>query len=395
VSEIKQELDNIRAAWSWAVTHGPAEIFQGACEALGLFFQYTGGYLEGLRLFTQATEILQTQEQIEATQQSLLRTLIYTSLFNLRFGRLEAVEQSVEQFQAIYEQQNLPFLRGLLSDPATHLSFVALIRGDYETAVHLAEQARQTAADQRHLVNHQYAFHLLSESHIGLGNYEMARQFAQKAYALAQKTGDSWMLSYLLNSMGQLAVALDDQATAKAHFQTSYELRQAHGDPAGMALTLSNLGNLALKEGEYAEAERHFAQSRTLYQEINDNGGLAAANRGLGIVACAQDNFELAQEYFRQAVQLSVAINYRPLIMALAVNIAELLWALGQRERPLRLLAFTAQHPASDHETRHTAVQQLAAWETAVSAQLFANASQQAQNDDLQSLIEMLQFELA
>jgi tetratricopeptide (TPR) repeat protein len=162
-----------------------------------------------------------------------------------------------------------------------------------------------------------------------------------------------------------------------------------------MALTLSNLGNLALKEGEYAEAERHFAQSRTLYQEINDNGGLAAANRGLGIVACAQDNFELAQEYFRQAVQLSVAINYRPLIMALAVNIAELLWALGQRERPLRLLAFTAQHPASDHETRHTAAQQLAAWETAVPPQLFANASQQAQNDDLQSLIEMLQFELA
>lgn len=395
VAEIKQELDNIRTAWSWAVVHVPPEIFQGACEGLGLFYQHTGGYLEGLRLFTEATEILQGQTQSEANQRSLLRTLIYSSLFNLRFGRLEAVEQAVAQFQAIYERLRIPFLPSLLSDPATHLSFVALIRGDYETAVGYAEQARQTATAQRHLVNDQYACHLLSEAYIGLGDYETARQFAQKAYALTQKSGDSWMRAYLLNSMGQLAVALDDRDTAKAHFQTSYELRQAQGDPAGMALTLNNLGHLALKEGDWAEAERHFTHSHTLYQEVNDNGGLAAANRGLGMVACTQGHYEAARQHYRQALQLSVAINYRPLLMALLVNVAELLWTLGQRERPLRLLNFAAQHPASDHETRHTAAQQLAAWETAVSAQIFADVSQHAQTDDLAGIIDMLHFELA
>ena len=45
--------------------------------------------------------------------------------------------------QAIYRRLNIPPLPGYLTDPNAPLSFVALTRGDYATAVQFAEQVRE------------------------------------------------------------------------------------------------------------------------------------------------------------------------------------------------------------------------------------------------------------
>ena len=162
----------------------------------------------------------------------------------------------------------------------------------------------------------------------------------------------------------------------KTHFQSSYEIRQVFDDPEGMALALINLGNLALKEQSFAEAEEHYQRSRTIYQDINDKGGLAAANWGLGMVSCEQGDYSLTQGYFRQALQLAVEIDYRPVLFGLLVNIAELLWKMGQRERPLTLLAFTAHDPTTDHETQNKAKTLLTdEYQKLVSPQLFSAAT--------------------
>jgi len=62
-----------------------------------------------------------------------------------------------------------------------------------------------------------------------------------------------------------------------------------------------------------------------------------------------------AQDYYRVALQLAVAIEYRPVLVGLLVNIAELLWKMGQQDRPLTLLAFTIHNIKTDHETRKKA----------------------------------------
>ena len=257
--------------------------------------------------------------------------------------------------QAIYRRLNIPPLPGYLTDPNAPLSFVALTRGDYATAIQFAEQVRDVAEVQQHPINRQFANHLLSEAHVGLGAYETAQQFAQQAYAQSLMTGDRWFRAYILNNMGQIAVALGDHRMGKSHFQSSYEIRHDFADPEGMALALINLGNLAFKEQALAEAAAQFQRSRTIYQDINDKGGLAAANWGLGMVACEQGDYLRTQGYFREALQLAVAIDYRPVLFGLLVNIAELLWKMGQQERPLTLLAFTIHNPTTDHETQKKA----------------------------------------
>ena len=393
--EIRQELDNIRVAWLWAVAHVDADALQKGSQPLGLYYQLLGGYLEGLTLFSQATKVLQAQPQSEATDLALLGTLMYQAWYHLRFGRQEGTEACMVQSQAIYRRLNIPPLPGHLTDPNAPLSFVALARGDYATAVQYAEQVRQVGEAQKHPINRQFAYHLLAEANLGLGEYETAQKFAQQAYAQALMSGDRWFMAYILNNLGQIAVALGDNRMGKTHFQSSYEIRQAFDDPEGMALALINLGNLALKEQSFAEAKERYQRSRTIYQDINDKGGLAAANRGSGIVSFEQGDYLLSQDYFRQALQIAVEIDYRPVLFGLLVNIAELLWKMGQRERPLTLLAFTVHHPATDHETQNIAKTWLTnEYQKMVSPQLFAAATAKGEASELDHLAADLLHQL-
>jgi DNA-binding NarL/FixJ family response regulator len=224
----------------------------------------------------------------------------------------------------------------------------------------------------------------LSEAHVGLGAYETAQKFAQQAYAQSLMTGDRWFRAYILNNMGQIAVALGDNRMGKSHFKSSYEIRHDFADPEGMALALVNLGNISFKEHALAEAKEAFQRSRAIYEDIIDKGGLAAANWGLGMVACEQGDFTRAQGYFGEALQMAMDIDYRPVLFGLLVSIAKLLWNMGQRERPLTLLAYTIHNPKTDHETRQKAQTWLkTVYQNQVSPDLLAAATAQGQAIDL------------
>jgi len=393
--EIKEELDNIRLAWLWAIAHIDADALQKGSQSLGLYYQYQGRYLEGLTLFSQVVNVLQGQIWSEATDLALLRTLMYKGWYHLRFGHLEATEACMGQSLTIYRRLNIPPLPGYLSDPNAPLGFVALTRGDYVMAVQYAEKVRQVAEAEQHIINREMSYHLLAEANLGLGAYETAQKFAQQAYAQAIMSGDRWFMAYILNNMGQIAVALGDYKMGKTHFQSSYEIREQFADPE-MALSLINLGNLALKEQDFVQAEELYQRSHTIYQDINDKGGLAAAKQGLGIISCEQGDYVLAQDYFGQALRLAIEIDYRPVSFGLLLNIAQLLWQIGQRERPITLLAFTAHHPATDHETRTKAKTRLTlVYRKMVTEPLFETAVDQGEASDLEILTADLFHQLS
>jgi len=69
---------------------------------------------------------------------------------------------------------------------------------------------------------------------------------------------------------------------------------------------------------------------------------------------------------------------------------------MGQRERPLTLLAFTAHHPATDHETQTKANTRLTNdYQKMVSPQLFAAATAKGKASDLDTLTADLLYQLS
>lgn len=388
-AEIEAELENIRAAWQWAVVQAKLREISRSAHVLLMFYQLKSRYREGLDAFTQALTSLQQQPSTEAREKVRAVLLLDQGWLYIRLGQLPEAKAVLEQSRALYAHLNLSPPPGHSSDPLIALGVIATIFGDYAEAAQLAEAARQANEKQNHRGNLAVAWLLLTRVSLAYGDYGQAQQYAQQAWALYEQTGARWMMAYSLNDLGMIAAVEGDFIAAKVHFQASYAIRESFNDLEGMALALNHLGKLAARQEAYVEAREHHQHSLTIYREINDRGGLAASLDGLGTVACALGDYPAARQYFHQALDIAAAIHFVPLVLSILTGIGELLLSTRQTERGAAVLAFVDQHPASNYETKTKAQALLARYNLAPIAPIESGSSA-----DLTQLIEAVQKDL-
>jgi predicted ATPase/DNA-binding CsgD family transcriptional regulator len=383
---IVPEMENIRAAWQWAVQQRQLAALDRAIEPLAMFCHLKSRYREAASLLEAA---LAAVSPAEAQQPVMVRLLSEMGWMAIRLGQFDRAAQVLNESQAIHRQFNLQPLPGQATDPRVGLSTLASIRGDYEQAEQLAEQARQTAASQNHLSNLQTAYYQLASVAYAQGRYEQAQTYAQAACDVCQQTEDRWFMAYCLSEMGQAARALGDYPAAQRHFEDSFALREQFSDLEGMALALNNLGDVALRRQQAAEAHDLFARSVALYRQINDKGGLATAVYGLAKTAVAQADYESAQQQFRQALTIANEIQYTTLLLAILAAIGHFLWQTGRVEAAISLLRLVQDHPAASQETKTAVQQQLRHMRSAVSPALI-----NVTPPDLKTAVTLAQTEL-
>lgn len=359
--EIEQELENIRAAWQWAIELAKVDEIQKSDEILDLFFQFRGRYLEAATTFEKAVQSLDSQEPTVEIKQTLVSLLAILGWYYIRLGRLAEAEATASRCQDLYRELDIPPVPKYTSDPRLISAIIALIRGDYDTAATLAEEVRQSSQAHPNAGNHQTACYLLARAALLRGQYEVAQHYIQQAYATVQAAGDGWFRAYCLIEMGNIASALKNHAAAREHYQAAYTLRQEFDDPEGMAVALNHLGDAALQQKDFSGAQQLFEQSRTIYREIGDRGGLATALNGLGRSAGALGDGQAARRQFQQALQIATEMEYMPLLLAILAGITDLLDQTGPADLRLDLLRLIAHHPAGSPEYRAQARQSLPA----------------------------------
>jgi ATP/maltotriose-dependent transcriptional regulator MalT len=388
MAEIAAELENIRAAWQWAVELADLAAIEKSREALALFFQFQGRYLEATRALEKAIACVRREEPTAPNELLLAKLLIGLGWIYIRLGRLVEAEAALLEAQGLYRGPDL--LPGYASDPRLPLGVLASIRGDYAEVARLGEEVRQVSKTHPHRWNRGFAYYLLARAALLQGQYEAAQQYAQQAYTITQETQDRWFMAYCLNELGNVACALDDYAAAKIHYQSSYALREEFSDPEGMAVALNRLAGIALLQAAYAEAGQLYQRSLAFYRQINDRGGLATSLNGLACVAVAQGDYPVAQHQFQQALQIAAEIQFIPLILSVLVGVAELLLRAGRVEHGLELLTLAGSHPAGDYQIKATVQHLLKRYEVDDLAE-----SESGPGGDLQNVIEVIQNELA
>ncbi len=385
--EIEAELENINAAWQFAVEQATVAMIKKAAYALGNFYQFQSRYSEGLQAFEQASAQILRQPESEQANLALIDIWMVCSWFYLRFGRPDKIEAVMKQSREIHDRLNLNPQPGYLTDPEIMLAFAELIRGNYGTATSHAEQARLVNEQLNHRENLKFAYYLLSQLAMAQGDIETARRYAQKAFAIVQTSEDRWFMAYVLNTLADIAFMESNYSVAQRHYETSYEIRHAFNDAEGMAVALNHLSEIALRRKDYQQAQNYYKTSLQLYQEINDIGGLAATCYGLGHTAVMQNDYDAARNYYTQALRLAADIRYVPLIMTLMVGIGELLCRVGQVEKAIPLFAFVQHHSAADQETKDWAAQLLDSFKLQVTAKQITSLLQQGQAGKIESLI--------
>lgn len=346
------ELDNIRAAWQWAVEQGEVAYLQRAAMPFFAFCQGQSRYQEGVAALTAAYDALSKMPDSNEKSHTLADLLTGRGWLELRLGQVEEAGWALEQARQIYAAAQIVPAPVMGADPLAALPLVALIRGEYETALTLAEGAWRAASDRNDPANLALSGYSLTSTAIAQGRYEEAFASARKTLSLTKMVGNRWFMAYIYNHLGEITEMMGDLAAARSYYEASHTLRVEFDDPEGIAVALNHLGEIALQEGDYEGSQEFYRQSVHLYEGIGDRGGLIRALRGLGLAAHRLGQTERAQQQLRRALQLAVESQIMPFVLLALISIGAVLLDSGASEWGMAALTFVDNHPASDQIMR-------------------------------------------
>jgi predicted ATPase/DNA-binding CsgD family transcriptional regulator len=385
--EIEADIDNIRAAWSWAVEHSRIEVIDQSQYGLFRFYAIQSRSLEGIGAFENAVHTLDSGDP--RREISLANVLSVLGYMYLLLGAFERGKSALERSWLLYSQHGVLPEPGRGFDPRIALGY-AYIYGDNN--INLAEQIAHDFFRDYTLRGDQFnlglAGLLLAQLARALGKYEEARQYAKQGYACTLITGDVFTRSHLLRERGTNSQLLGDTADAKQHLWASYAIQNDFGDLRGMAEALNNLGQLSLLEGNNAEARRCYEQARTICHDLGNTNGLVYSLEGIGNSARAMGHYGEARRYLREALQLS-SKHWPSHTPSILVGIGELLLQTGQQVRGVELLTLALYHPISEQDTKDRAQHLLSQYQVTVEAE-----NQTAANVDLNTVATALLAEL-
>ncbi len=358
--EIGVEIDNIRAAWHWAVAEIKIDYILKSLYPLYQYFRFASRYLEAHDTFREAAARLAEQPR-EIAGVARAELLCFQGWTCTRSGDIETAAAVFRQSYDLYEMLGRAPRPGLATDPIHGFGTIALIQGNYADATRIGKLALARCDAWGDRWNRIQALYVLTASALAQGDFLLARQHATEAIAFLRAHHENWFIAYLHNQLGTIARALGDYDGARQHYEASYAVRSAYDDREGMALALNQLGMVDCLQGDYRHAHRHFGQSHHLYLDLGDQGGLGAALNGLGMVACGLGDMTGAHERFRQAMKIASDIHYTPLIAEVLIGFGELCLKTGQTVEGVTLLMLAQNQPGIQHESRDRAGQLLVA----------------------------------
>jgi predicted ATPase/DNA-binding SARP family transcriptional activator len=358
LAEIRQEIENLRAGWAWAVEAGQPHEIQSFADDLYRFYEMQSRFQEGEELFHQVAERLRALGAAHMAIDDLLIARIDARQGGLcyRLGRNEQALQLLQAALAVFRA------RGADAEIAfclTCLGDVDRIKGQYRQARALLEESLAICAriDDRRTAARVY-------TNLGIvagasGEYREAQGLFQESLAIFQTFGDRWGEAKALINLGIIAYYLREYAEAQRLLHASLTTARAIDNRYGVAVALNNLGIVSYEQGQYDEAQRLHQESCAIFEQIGYRLGAGLTLNDLGHVAHAQGEQAAAHAYFEAALRTAVAIEATPLALDALVGIAMLLKA-SDPARARDLLGLAGRHPASGQETRDRAAALLA-----------------------------------
>ncbi|MEW5961476.1 MAG: NB-ARC domain-containing protein, partial [Chloroflexota bacterium] len=141
IRELTAELENIRAAWQWAVAQRRITDLQKAIYPYSQICDFQSRYREAADAFEQAIQSLESAAPSPERELTLAVALTFLGWDYVRLGRLESAQTMFERGQAIFTSLDVPPPQEFGADPLNGLALVAHILGNYAEATRLAEQA--------------------------------------------------------------------------------------------------------------------------------------------------------------------------------------------------------------------------------------------------------------
>ncbi len=342
---VSAEIENIRAAWLWAIHHDQADAAVDIILALHDFYIFNCWYPEAERLLSDTAALLWSrygQEPADAASRSALGRII-TRLGSVyrymsRFDEAEALlKQALTKIPASENKAHFEAIR--------ELSSVAFRLGHFDEALYLARlnlEHWQKANDQPQLG---LAHNLMGNVYYEMRRFDDAIAAFEQGLAIHTATGNNRGRAESLNNIGVAKFILSDYPAARDAYEQSLAFRRSINDRRGISVNLNNLGMVEEQLGNWTKAAGLFLEALAIKREIGDKWGIANTLYNLGGFSTHREDFPAAKRYFRESLAVFNEVNAQPKIMAVFGRVAQLFDRMGNQTAAAELLCFLDRQP--------------------------------------------------
>jgi tetratricopeptide (TPR) repeat protein len=393
--EALQEMDNIRAAWQWAVARGKAAVIRRAYHSLCRLYEVQGWMEEGRAVFTQAAEALCTKEPTGETGIAYGAALYGQAKFTTELDGCASAAPLFLQSQSILRKLGA---RQELAQANLYLAYLDVLGDEIEAERLLKESLTiyqelgvpwgiaWTRAIQGVVARRQ-------------GAYSRAEQCFHQALGLYRDLDHLASVGMVLAMLGVTAGLQGEQAKARRYHQESLSVAQEIGFQGQAVDQLERLGDIATLCGQFGEARARYQQALAVWSDTGNYRKTVSLLDKLGSVALAQQSYADAERCLRQAVDLAADRRDTALALLVLPNVARVLGqgesgdrSTGVRrvEQAVRVAVVASQHPQATPETKRGACKLLSELDAARSMNALATAQEPESTQDLWAVVEEL-----
>ncbi|MCK6623743.1 MAG: helix-turn-helix domain-containing protein [Anaerolineae bacterium] len=358
--ELTDEIDNIRAAWAWAVECKKFELIGPSVTGFGRLFELGGWLSDGIEYMEPVVQALWANPKDKAEQQVLGQTLAYQALLFFRWGRFS---QALSLFD-----DSLTFLRplnnpALLTHSLVYSGIILHLNGEITLAQARLDEGlvcAEAAGDAWFV-----AYARLNQGYIAslLGRYQEGYEQMRQSLISMRAIGDPHALTLGLNFISPTIIHLSRYEEAEACLQESLALCTELGNRWGMGTAYRFLGLAALAQNKLPEAETLIHYSLDVFNDLVRGWDIVRSLIYLGQAKAATGDWCEARRIFLQALRIAMEAQAIPLVLDTLVGLAYLQAQAGEVEQALKLSTCVLGHPAGAQEAKDRAEQLVAGLE--------------------------------
>ncbi|MDQ4075260.1 MAG: tetratricopeptide repeat protein, partial [Chloroflexota bacterium] len=357
LATIRAEMEQVRAAWQWAVTAADGFHLGQAAEALFHVYDMQSWFGEGAEAFGAASRVLKAQQETPDITLAYGKVLARQGWFTFHLGRQREAKTLLEQ--------SLTILRGLDAQAdmvftLNYLGVVCAYLGEDEATRTLCQESLELAQSVGNAYGEAIACNILGQTAYDRGAYVEAKAWCQQSLAIEQRIGNRWSMAFSLTTLGKVASVLGEHAEARRLFEQSLQIRQEMGDIRGVAICFDRLGDTAMALGNLTEAREHYEQSFVLFREIGNQWGMAMTLILLGQLALTRQQHAVAVRLLQEALRLALETAAVPQVVRLLEEFAQLVRQGGEPAWADELVRLATMEPVNFDNCREQAVRLLA-----------------------------------
>ena len=193
----------------------------------------------------------------------------------------------------------------LYGDFFKQLSTFHYLRGNYHTALPLAERALQLEKQDMHPKRIPYLTNLLGMIYHEIGHYQQAELCYKEALIMLEAIPDrsDSLFSSVMNNLGINSQKQGHFEEAHSYFATERDLCLKRGDLYNAAMQINNLGAQALEQADFDAAQRAFEEAFQIMTSLDERRYALIAWRNLGDIYRYQGRLDEAFTIYTGALE--------------------------------------------------------------------------------------------